>query len=160
MARRPPIRFNIGAQRISSKLAATTAGAYTKDARAAMRAIEENYRKFTELMQEATAQGVEECMNETFDRSVYYCPVSDPRQTRRESGRLVASHYVDIKKTSRGVEAEVGVAKGNDPPYAIFVHEILSYQHDAPTQAKFLERAASETVPDYPLILDQYMGID
>ena len=37
---------------------------------------------------------------------------------------------------------------GPAAPYALYVHEILYYKHNAPTQAKFLEQPFMERLPD------------
>ena len=37
---------------------------------------------------------------------------------------------------------------GPAAPYALYVHEIMYYQHNAPTQAKFLEQPFMERLPN------------
>lgn len=37
---------------------------------------------------------------------------------------------------------------GPAAPYALYVHEIMYYQHNAPTQAKYLEQPFMERLPD------------
>ena len=58
---------------------------------------------------------------------------------------------------SGGVSAPINTPQGiaNDiffggpaAPYALFVHEIMYYQHNAPTQAKYLEQPFMERLPN------------
>lgn len=47
--------------------------------------------------------------------------------------------------TGIGVDIFFG---GPAAPYALYVHEIMYYQHNAPTQAKYLEQPFMERLPD------------
>jgi hypothetical protein len=72
----------------------------------------------------------------TLDRAKYYCP--------KDTLELVNSAYLEEARFRGKPRVEIGFAKGGDPVYAIYVHEILDYKHDEPTRAKFLEYAVYE----------------
>lgn len=81
---------------------------------------------------------------DTFKKSQVYCPV-DPEHksgtsiTLRQSGRLT------VRDAGRGnTVVEISYGRLGNPYYAVFVHEILTYEHAPPTRAKFLESAIKE----------------
>lgn len=64
--------------------------------------------------------------------------------TPKDKHDLVNSYYLE-KASFRGKpRVEMGFAKGGKPRYAVYVHEIVEYQHESPTRAKFLESAMKE----------------
>lgn len=71
-------------------------------------------------------------------RSVYLCPVL--------TGALRSTAHVEEPVEKGGT---VSVTLGYGGPgvdYAVYVHEIIDNKHAPPTQAKFLEQAAYESV--------------
>ncbi len=84
-----------------------------------------------------------------FDRSQELVPV--------DTGALKNSGYVETETIPDGFEVRIGYAKGDDPPYANFVHEDLTKHHDAPTQAKFLEQAGDKTARDILTIVTKHI---
>lgn len=64
------------------------------------------------------------------------------------TGDLVNSAYLAPVSTARSPRVELGFAKGGKPHYAVYVHEMTTHYHEAPTQAKFLQRAVMEDL-DY-----------
>jgi hypothetical protein len=81
----------------------------------------------------------------TFNKSKIYCP--------KDTLDLVRSARMEMTPARRGgsgiKEARLAISygKGGNPFYAIYVHEMLSYKHEAPTRAKFLESAIKEDMP-------------
>ena len=61
--------------------------------------------------------------------------------------------FVESELVPDGFEVKIGYAKGDEPPYANFVHEDLTKHHEPPTQAKFLQTAAEEVARDIPAII-------
>lgn len=81
-----------------------------------------------------------EVLEPTFEKAKYYTP--------KDTMELVESAYLE-KASFRGKpRVEMGFAKGGKPVYAVYVHEILEYKHEEPTQAKFLEYALYESLDD------------
>ena len=134
MARRA--RFRVGPQRIAQGLNPSSAS-YTRAIRSQMVSIEKGFTRLLDTVKATTPAAVEAMLRPVFDRSQILVPV--------KTGVLKASGYLEIR-TGLGdrVVGEVGYGKGNNPPYAPFVHENLDAHHAVPTQAKFLEQAVNE----------------
>jgi hypothetical protein len=79
----------------------------------------------------------------TFEKSKIYCPKVTLLLV--QSGRLKVD-YIKNTNGSGEKKARVSISYGSKliPFYAVYVHEILSYNHEAPTRAKFLESAINE----------------
>lgn len=69
-------------------------------------------------------------------RAEYLCP--------KDTHELVESSYLKVAKFRGQQRVEIGFGLAGKPNYAIYVHEILDYKHEEPTQAKFLETAVME----------------
>jgi hypothetical protein len=79
-----------------------------------------------------------------FEKSQYYCPKS-PSGSRGTPIRLVESGKLTVTKETGGkITAKITYGFAGNPFYAAYVHEILTYRHDPPTRAKFLEQALKE----------------
>ena len=72
----------------------------------------------------------------TRDLAAYYCP--------KKTGALVESEYLEVTSFRGSPRVELGFAKGGEPPYGIYVHEMVDYQHAFPTRSKFLQAAVME----------------
>lgn len=93
----------------------------------------------------ATYAGLRQCAEAVFQLSQTYVPV--------DTGLLRLSG--EIEEVGVGPESTGGGKFASSSqayfqivytaPYAIYVHEIMGYNHAPPTCAKFLERAARET---------------
>lgn len=77
-------------------------------------------------------KAVEKTADEILKTAKRYVPV--------DTGRLRDSGYKKVEKTTTAIKCRIGF----NTAYAVYVHEDLSKQHMAPTQAKFLERAVAE----------------
>lgn len=72
----------------------------------------------------------------TFTKAKVYVP--------KDTLALLESAYLVKNGSPRKPRVEMGFARGGKPYYAMYVHEILTYKHAAPTRAKFLESAVKE----------------
>lgn len=125
--------FNVGKMRISAKSAGM---GYTRDARASMAAVIENYRKFVKRLEVSVPSVLIDALTPTLALAKYYTPV--------DTGTLRDSAYLNITGKEHYPHVNMGFAKGGNPPYAAKVHENLEFRHNPPTQAKFLQKALEE----------------
>lgn len=102
--------------------------------------LERNLRKAVKEIEGATLEGMKAAMEDVFETSQYYVPV--------DTGELAASGFLEIDTTVKNPRVIIGYAPRGRPHYAIIVHEDLEMPHQAPTQAKFLERAVQEHAGD------------
>jgi hypothetical protein len=131
-----PARFFVGPQRISGEFGATVSGKAAKDVRQQFREIENNFADFINALKDVTPEAIEFGLQPIFDKSQLYVPV--------KTGRLKRSGFIEAEKTVSGAIGRVGYGKGNDPPYALIVHENTEMFHKPPTSARFLMRAVEE----------------
>ena len=65
-----------------------------------------------------------------------------------DTGALRGSGGVSAPMNSpQGIAVDIFFG-GPAAPYALYVHEIMYYKHNAPTQAKYLEQPFMERLPD------------
>jgi hypothetical protein len=103
--------------------------------------IVQNFRAFVGWIDwDVLPEVMVEALNPTLELSNYYAP--------KDTGELRGSSYAEVRKRRGGPMAEVGYGKGGQAPYAVFVHENPNFFHAPPTQAKFLQRAMDEDLPD------------
>lgn len=92
----------------------------------------------------------------TFEKSQIYCPI--------DTGVLRESGYAEVTGTGKSPRVEVGYAKGGNPFYAVFVHEMTTVFHKPPTRSKWLQAALTEDLPSIETRLQQgyaaFMGTD
>lgn len=141
-------------------MAQMSIGSYTRDARDAIRQIEQQFKKFSKLMNEATEGAVTEALLLIQERSQYYTPVLNLAiypYHKANPGDLLNSHYVVVERTSKGMQGEVGVGRDGFPEYTVFVHEIPRH-HAEPTQYKFLQRAIQERIDYIPIVIEDFMS--
>jgi hypothetical protein len=83
-----------------------------------------------------------ETMEPVLLQAQIYCP--------EKTGALKNSGYLEVEQQGTGgsITAEVGFARGGIPSYAIYVHEDMTKYHVPPTQAKFLQTAIDEILPN------------
>ena len=135
MVKRIKLRASVGRQAITG-LTPRNEARYVKSIRKQMKAITDNYEK---LVGELGGTGVEillDALQPTFDLSQKYVPV--------DTGELQQSGFLEIDRRSKFPWVVLGYGRAGKPNYTIFVHEILSLQHAAPTRAKFLLSALEE----------------
>lgn len=88
--------------------------------------------------EDATPEIMLDAMRPMYDKSQEYVPV--------RGGTLKNSGYLEIVEKRSKPVVEMGYAKGGSPDYAVYVHEMTSIPHVAPTRAKFLEHAVNEEI--------------
>lgn len=113
---------------------------YVRIANEAMRRIKEDLEYIINEVEDATPEIMLEALQPIFDKSQEYCP--------KDTGALRDSGYLEITSFRGNPTVEMGYAKGGNPSYAAYVHEMVNIPHEPPTQAKFLERAVNEGVGD------------
>lgn len=105
------------------------------DLRRQLQALEKNIASFVEHMTDMSPEVLEEAIRPTFELSKVYCP--------KDTGKLVASAFLQVEKGRRGASVAIGYARASNPHYAIYVHEV-PMRHAEPTTWKFLQRALQE----------------
>lgn len=101
-----------------------------------MKTIRDDLEYIFEQFEDATPEIMLEAMRPTFEKSQRYVP--------KDTMALHDSGYLEIAKRGKNSRVEIGYAKGGNPRYAPYVHEMLSHKHAAPTRAKFLSSAVDE----------------
>lgn len=140
--RRRRIKVNIGPQTSLRRAAMYPEEAgYVDSIRSQMKSITNNLISLIDQAKEITPDIMLDTLQPTFDLSQVYVPV--------DTGKLKDSGYLEVTNFRDKPRVEMGYARGNDPPYAVRVHENLEYRHESPTQAKFLERAINEDSGTY-----------
>lgn len=110
---------------------------YSKDSKQGTKALETILQKLVNHLGNQAPVIAERALRPTFIKSQRYVPVN--------TGDLKKSGRLEIHTTAGGKKlAEITYGKNGNPFYAVFVHEITSYSHLAPTRAKFLESAIRE----------------
>lgn len=134
MARR--IKVNLGKQSVRGKGKWPSEAAYVADARASGKRVTDALLKICKGMEDVSNEVMIEALEPTFEKAKMYTP--------KKTLALVDSGYLQ-EATFRGkARVEIGFAYRGKPAYAIYVHEIVEYNHQAPTRAKFLESAVYE----------------
>lgn len=131
------LRFtaHVGPRRTHS----TYSDAYKQDirgTRASMRNIIRNYSKLCRHLEEISPDVLYNALEPTFEKSKVYCP--------KDTGKLVASGYLEITQFRGIPTVQIGYGKGGNPSYAAAVHENLEWRHKSPTRAKWLQVALAE----------------
>ncbi len=117
----------------------------------AMESAEYKMARIIKKIKDATPEALEYALEPMFDKSWYYVPV--------DTGELKLSGFLEAEQTPRGATAVIGYAADGNPNYAVFVHEMIGYKHEAPTRSKFLEAAMYEHLDEVlPRIRDFLAG--
>lgn len=124
------VATSIGLKRIPRSRSRTVRQA-TLNMRKQLKVLNNNLLRAIKHIEGVTANALEEAMMPIFIESQQLVP--------KDTLRLMKSGFLS-KGTFRGQPAvNIGYALGNDPPYAIIVHEDMNAGHKSGTQAKFLE---------------------
>lgn len=97
-------------------------------------------KQVVKQFEDVTPEICKEALEPTLELAKYYCP--------KDTGALVESAYLEVRGFRGQPRVEIGFARGGNPYYAVVVHENLEMHHEHPTQAKFLERAVHEDLPN------------
>lgn len=107
------------------------------------RAVEELTKEVLSIIdqfEDVTPEIMEDVLTPAFELSKVYCP--------KLTGDLVNSAFLEVVGGKKDPRVVMGYAKGGNPRYAVLQHENLEFRHEAPTQAKFLERAVNESLDE------------
>jgi hypothetical protein len=96
--------------------------AITNRSRAGIGSILDNLNRFIQGVRDVCPEVLIEALEPTMDKAIEYCPVKD--------GTLRSSAYLETEQFRGRSVAAMGFAKGGQPNYAIYVHE-MPYQHEA-----------------------------
>lgn len=144
MARRAARQFRTIMGRQNTRASDTSSRAsLERQFQSSMDDILRNLDEFVAEMDGVMPDILVEALEPTLGKSLELVP--------RDTGDLAASAYLEAEKFRGGARVVMGYGRGNNPDYAIFVHEMTEYKHEAPTQAKFLQQPLDE---DYFSILN------
>lgn len=99
----------------------------------------QNFQGLAAHMGNQSPEILREALEPTFEKSKEYCP--------KDTGNLVNSGFLEIQESRNGAQAAMGYARGGNPHYAVYVHEIPRY-HKEPTRWKWLQAALQEDADD------------
>lgn len=139
MARKINISASVGRQRITKSVSATEAS-YVVGIRQAFARITANYGKLIDGLVNITPDIIMEALEPTFELSQKYCP--------KDTGKLVESGFLETVGVGKNTRVAIGYAKGGNPHYAVYVHELTHLKHASPTRAKFLLTALEQDAPN------------
>ncbi len=129
------IRVGLGKQFSRRTMYPSEAG-YIQNVNMQMREITKQVEQVISELEDISEDVIMEALQPTFEKAKYYTP--------KDTMELVESAYLEKTGFRGKPRVEKGFAKGGSPHYAVYVHEILEYQHAEPTKAKFLEHAMNE----------------
>lgn len=142
------VTFNIGVQPTMP----TSATGYASSVQSQMAKIEDAYEQLFEAIREASPEIIYNALIPTKALAEYYTPV--------KTGKLRASSYLEVTQRGEMPRVELGFAKGGDPPYAVYVHEMVQNYHVAPTRSKFLQAAVLEDIDNVRARIErEYKGL-
>jgi hypothetical protein len=128
--------LQVGKIRSSSRNAYPSEAAYVQQIREQLRDFEQIINKVLKQLVDEAAPIMLDALQPTKEKAEYYCP--------KKTGALVESSYLEITSFRGNPRVELGFAKGGEPPYAVYVHEMVEYHHAPPTRSKFLQAAVYE----------------
>lgn len=129
-----PIKISVGQHYV--KMDGTSLASFSKQLNDAFMGVAKDYGEFARQLEGALPGDLVTALEPTLAKAKYYCP--------KDTHELAESGYVEVRAFRGAVRAEIGFARGGKPEYAVFVHEMTNYKHEAPTSAKFLQRAIDE----------------
>lgn len=121
---------------------------YVQSVNTQLKDLQRSLQSIFDQFENASPSIMLDAVQPTFNKSQEYCPV--------RTGALRASGYAEITGTGKRPRVEVGYAKGGNPPYAVFVHEMTGIPHRPPTRSKWLQAALME---DLSVIKDRLTSL-
>lgn len=109
---------------------------YVQQIRAQMKEVQAIVEDVMNQLEDITPEILIAALTPTKELAEYYCP--------KDTGALVESSYLEVTDTGKKPRVELGFAKGGEPFYAVYVHEITEYYHAPPTRSKWLQAAVME----------------
>lgn len=134
MSRRRRLKVQVGLQRVGRAMWPSEPG-YVAQMNAQAKALTDALLDIFKQFEDASEDIMLEALQPTFQKALEYTPVL--------TGELRASGYLEKAGFRGKPRVEMGFARGGNPRYAIYVHEI-PYSHEPPTQWKFLQKALME----------------
>lgn len=128
-------QLRVGKLRTSS-LKYPSEASFVSSINAQMQVVTNELNSIFDQIDGASASILLEAVQPTFRKAQEYCP--------KKTNDLVNSGYAEITDRGKYSRVEVGFARGGNPPYGVFVHEMTSYHHEPPTRSKFLQAAMME----------------
>jgi hypothetical protein len=129
------LKLKMGLTRVSAPLYPSEPG-FVNAVNEQLKMLADEVQSICDQFEEVSPDIMLEALRPTFQKSQRYCPV--------KSGELKDSGYLEVTSSSKNPRVEMGYAKGGNPRYAVYVHEILDYAHAPPTRAKWLQAALME----------------
>ena len=102
--------------------------------------IEANLAKVINAIKGITPDVLLEILEPVLEQAQIYAPV--------KTGAFRNSGYLEVMQKGNVFEAEIGFGRGGEPTYTVFVHEDMTKYHVPPTQAKFLQTAVDDILPN------------
>lgn len=133
------LKLTMGVERMRKPRYASEAD-FVEQVNAQMQAVKDELLSVFDQISDVTPDIMYNALEPTFDKSQEYVPV--------DKGPLKASGYLEVTGTGKSARVEMGYAKGGNPPYAVYVHEMTGFHHEHPTRAKFLQSAIQEDYDD------------
>lgn len=105
------------------------------------------FGKYADNAEKYAHQAAEDAVMMVARRSQYYCPESSPEEYEKRMKRPNEDlrHLRDTMQVHSDRLCHFQITY--DAWYAVYVHEMTDYTHEAPTQAKFLEQAVKDMYP-------------
>lgn len=126
-------RINVGKLSVRRPMYPSESG-YVSQMRSQMLELQHILNDLFDAMEYASPDIMLAALGPTFEISKVLCP--------KDTGALVESGYLETTSTAKGAtRVEIGYARGGNPSYAIYVHEMTEYNHAPPTMAKWLQAA-------------------
>jgi len=144
----PKIKLRLGKTRVSRPVYPSEAG-FVASINQQLAQMEANLRDLFDQVTEVSVPVMVQALEPTKVLAEYYTP--------KKTGKLVNSSYLEATSKGRNPRVELGFAKGGDPDYAVYVHEMVEIPHAEPTRSKFLQAALTEDLPNiYQRLVDGY----
>lgn len=125
----------------------TSASGYRQSVQSQMQKIEDAYEMMFTAVRNLSPEIIYEALEPTQRLAEYYTPV--------KTGKLRASSYLQVTDRGETPRVELGFAKGGDPPYGVYVHEMVQNHHAPPTRSKFLQAAVLEDIRNVATRLEE-----
>lgn len=148
MAKRFTARIGRSTLRAGSNLRPSLVGS-TLDTRRALKRVVDTINDIIDSVEGSTADAIEYATLPILQRANKYVP--------KDTRALANSQYQETRTFRGRVVTELGYALGGKPDYAVWVHEIASYEHEPPTRYKFLQAAITEKLPEVRPRLIKYL---
>lgn len=110
---------------------------YVSQMNSVIRGIEDQLIGIMKMFEEDAPDVMVDALKPNLEQAKLYCPV--------RTGALADSGYLEVKQFRGNPRVEIGFAKGGNPRYGVYVHE-MPVPHKNGTY-KFLERAIMEDLP-------------